>query len=88
MYCNGYRIDTEKSPLELTLNTALYGGNGLESSLPKQITPDVELYVAVTVHDVKGNVYLDNLNTAVVTNRQPADNTPDNCGLESMTEQG
>ena len=34
-------IDTEKSPIELTLNTALYGGNGLETSLPKQIVPDV-----------------------------------------------
>ena len=76
-------IDTEKSPLELTLNTALYGGNGLESSLPKQITPDVELYVAVTVHDVKGNVYLDNLNTAVVT---PIDNLADNTPPDRLVD--
>ncbi len=76
-------IDTEKSPLELTLNTALYGGNGLESSLPKQIQPDVELYVAVTVHDVKGNVYLDNLNTAVVT---PIDNLADNTPPDRLVD--
>ncbi|MBT4066193.1 MAG: hypothetical protein HOE76_03140 [Euryarchaeota archaeon] len=67
-------IDTAKSPLELTLNTALYGGDGLTSSLPGQIMPDVELYVAITVHDIKGNVYLDNLNTVMVT---PIDNLAD-----------
>ena len=67
-------IDTEKSPIELTLNTALYGGNNLATSIPQQIVPDVPLYVAVTVHDVKGNVHLDNLNTATVT---PIDNLAD-----------
>ena len=39
-------IDTEKSPIELTLNTALYGGNNLATSIPQQIMPDVPLYVA------------------------------------------
>jgi len=67
-------INTAKSPLELTLNTALYGGEDLASSLPGQIMPDVQLYVAVTVHDIKGNVHLDNLNTAMVT---PIDNLAD-----------
>jgi len=67
-------IDTEKSPIELTLNTALYGGNNLATSIPQQIMPDVPLYVAVTVHDVKGNVHLDNLNTATAT---PIDNLAD-----------
>ena len=76
-------IDTEQSPLELTLNTALYGGDGLASSLPGQIMPDVELYVAVTVHDIKGNVHLDNLNTAMVT---PIDNIADTTPPDRLTD--
>ena len=67
-------IDTEKSPIQLTLNTALYGGSSISSALPSQIQPDIELYVAITVHDIKGNVHLDNLNTAMVT---PIDNLAD-----------
>jgi len=70
-------IDTAKSPIQLTLNTALYGGSSISSSLPSQIQPDIELYVAVTVHDIKGNVHLDNLNTAMVTPiNNLADDTP------------
>ena len=76
-------IDTEKSPINLTLNTALYDGNDLQSSIPKQIVPDVQLYVAVTVHDIKGNVHLDNLNTATVT---PIDNLADNTPPERLVD--
>ena len=76
-------IDTEKSPIELTLNTALYGGSGISSSLPSQIVPDVELYVAVTVHDIKGNVHLDNLNIAMVT---PIDNQADTTAPERLVD--
>ena len=50
-------IDTSKSPINLTVNTALYGGNSLSTSIPKQIIPNIELYVTVTVHDIKGNVH-------------------------------
>ena len=76
-------IDTEKSPIELTLNTALYGGEGLSSSLPGQIIPDTELYVAITVHDIKGNVHLDQLNTAMVT---PIDNLADTTAPDRLTD--
>ena len=76
-------IDTEKSPIELTLNTALYGGNDLSSSSPKQIVPDIPLYVAITVHDVKGNVHLNNLNTATAT---PVDNLADTTAPERLSE--
>lgn len=76
-------IDTEKSPIELTLNTALYGGSSISSSLPGQIVPDVELYVAVTVHDIKGNVHLDNLNIAMVT---PIDNQADTTAPERLVD--
>ena len=74
-------IDTEKSPIELTVNTALYGNNGLLSSIPKQIVPDVELFVAITVHDIKGNVYLDNLNAVSVV---PIDNLADTTAPERL----
>ena len=67
-------IETADSPIQLTLNTALYGGSSISSSLPSQIQPDIDLYVAVTVHDIKGNVHLDSLNTAMVT---PIDNLAD-----------
>ena len=67
-------IDTAKSPIELTINTALYGGDSLTETLPAQIMPDVQLHVAVTVHDIKGNVHLDELNTVMVT---PIDNNAD-----------
>ena len=75
-------IDTEKSPIELTLNTALYGGNNLATSIPQLIMPDVQLYVAITVHDVKGNVHLDNLNTATAT---PIDNLADTTPPERLS---
>lgn len=75
-------IDTEKSPLELTINTALYGSDTLLTSIPRQIIPDVELHVTVTVHDINGNVYLDSLNTATVT---PIDNLEDNIPPNRLT---
>ena len=52
----------------------MYGGDSLTETLPAQITPDVQLHVAVTVHDIKGNVHLDELNTVMVT---PIDNNAD-----------
>ncbi len=68
-------IDEEKSPIEIQINTALYGGSDLLSGTPAQIKPNVKLYVAVTVHDIKGNVYLDNLLTDDVI---PINNLEDN----------
>ena len=76
-------IDTSKSPINLTVNTALYGGNSLSTSIPKQIIPNIELYVTVTVHDIKGNVHLDGLNTAMVT---PIDNNLDTTPPERLSE--
>jgi len=76
-------IDEEKSPIELTVNTALYGGDGLMESLPAQIMPDVELHVAVTVHDIKGNVYLDGLTTVQVI---PIDNLADDEAPNRLTD--
>ena len=64
-------IDEDKNPIELTLNTALYGLGGNSDSFgpgdtPQLIKPGVELFVTVTVHDVQGNVYTDDLLSASV----------------------
>ena len=77
-------IDTSKSPIYLTINTALYIQPSVSTELeviPKQIIPDIELNVAITVHDIKGNVHLDNLNKAVVT---PIDNQKDDEAPEKL----
>ena len=71
-------IGDESSPLELTLHQAMYTGDGdaLDpTDLIMNIMPDVELEVSVTVHDIKGNVHLTDLQTASVT---PIDNSQDN----------
>ena len=39
----------------------------LTMATPQLIKPDIELFVTVTVHDIKGNVHLTNLPEAVVT---------------------
>ncbi len=64
-------IDEDKNPIQLTISTALYGDNGNFASLtqttPELIKPDIELFVTVTVHDIKGNVHLNDLPQAAVT---------------------
>ncbi|MBT5595231.1 MAG: hypothetical protein HOJ60_06840 [Euryarchaeota archaeon] len=63
-------IDEDYNPIELSISTALYGGNGqagIIDATPQLIKPDVELYVVVTVHDLAGNVYLTDLAQATVT---------------------
>jgi type II secretory pathway pseudopilin PulG len=47
------------------------------------IQPDVELFVAVTVHDLKGNVHLTDLTQATVT---PIDNINDNTSPDRLTD--
>ena len=64
-------IDEDKNPIELTLNTALYGAATQSdefgpSDAPKLIQPGIELFVTVTVHDIQGNVYTDSLLSASV----------------------
>ena len=68
-------IDERTNPIELTISTALYGGQDLLATTPQLIQPDVKLYVVVTVHDIKGNVHVDDLIQATVT---PIDNLNDN----------
>ena len=64
-------IDEDKNPIDLTISTALYGPPtnimDITQTTPQLIKPDIELFVTVTVHDIKGNVYLTNLPQAVVT---------------------
>ena len=77
--CNVLRIDQRQignSPrLDVTLTTALYG-TGPDSLIPSGISPDIPLYVTVTIHDIAGNVFLSGLSDhlALVT---PIDNRGD-----------
>ncbi len=77
--CNLVTIDQRQignSPrLEITLSSALYGTEVDELS-PSRISPEVPLYVTVTIHDIAGNVILSDLsdNMALVT---PIDNRGD-----------
>ena len=76
-------IDERTNPIELTLSTALYleEGQGLNNGEVGLIQPDIDLFVAVTVHDLRGNVYLTNLTQATVT---PLDNMNDNTAPERL----
>ena len=77
--CNLVTIDQRQignSPrLEVTLSSALYGTEA-DALSPSGISPDVPLYVTVTIHDLAGNVILSDLsdNMALVT---PIDNRGD-----------
>ena len=61
--------------LEVTLDKALYG-NEPSDLFSDDIRPSIPLYVAVTIHDLAGNVHLSNLedNIVIVT---PIDNRGD-----------
>lgn len=76
-------IDDRTNSIELTISTALYGESALTASTPQLIRPDVELFVAVTVHDLKGNVHLTDLTQATVT---PIDNINDNTPPDRLTD--
>ena len=63
-------IDEDRNPIELTISTALYSPPtnmmDITMSTPQLIKPNIELFVTVTVHDIKGNVHLTNLPQASV----------------------
>ena len=85
-------IDERTNPIELTISTALYGDSGptmdLTETTPQLNKPDIELFVAVTVHDLKGNVHLTNLTQATVTPINNIDDTtaPDRLAALSLTD--
>ena len=78
-------IDERTNPIELTLSNALYvpEGSPITAGEPGLIQPDIELFVAVTVHDLKGNVFLTDLTQAEVT---PIDNLNDNTAPDRLTD--
>jgi len=80
-------IDEDKNPIELTISTALYSPPtsmmDLTTATPQLIQPDIELFVTVTVHDIKGNVHLTTLPQASVT---PINNIVDTEPPERLTE--
>tara|TARA_B100001173_G_C16020589_1_gene561877 strand:- start:1643 stop:3061 length:1419 start_codon:yes stop_codon:yes gene_type:complete len=59
----------------MTIEEAMYG-NTIDSLVVSPIRPDIPLYVAVTIHDIKGNVHLTGLDDhiSIVT---PVDNRGD-----------
>ena len=61
--------------LELTVNRALYGTN-IETLQPLKISPSIPLYVAVTVHDINGNVKLTGMDK-IMSLVTPIDNRGD-----------
>jgi len=67
-------IDERWDPIQLTIGEALYGGEDPSEANAGLIKPGVELFVTVTIHDIKGNVHLTGLNSASVI---PIDNMID-----------
>lgn len=80
-------IDEDKNPIELTVSTALYsppiGMMDITQATPQLIQPDIELFVTITVHDIKGNVHLTTLPQASVT---PINNIVDTEPPQRLTE--
>ena len=78
-------IDERTNPIEIPLSNALYTSeNGdLTQGVPGLIQPGVELCVAVTVHDLRGNGHLTDLTQATVT---PVDNINDNTAPDRLTD--
>jgi sugar lactone lactonase YvrE len=79
IYCACLVIDkqtfsADEDKIQIIMETALYGGNGLSQSEASSITPGIELHVTVTVHDLKGNVHIFGLSQASVI---PIDNQND-----------
>ncbi len=68
-------LGDEENKMTITMENALYGGNGLFQSEASSITPGIELRVTVTAHDLKGNVHIFGLSQASV---MPIDNQNDN----------
>jgi len=77
--CNLIEVDQRQIggllQLQITVGEALYGSTVGELS-PAQIEPDIPLYVTITVHDIKGNVFLTGLDEHMVL-VSPVDNRGD-----------
>ena len=58
-------------------------GGELVDGVPAFIQANIELFVAVTVHDLRGNVHLTDLTQVTVT---PIDNINDNTAPERLTD--
>ena len=67
-------INSELEPISIIVDQAIYFGESIEEGELTEITPDVSLNVAVTVHDMKGNVHLMGLTSVEVL---PIDNIND-----------
>jgi len=69
-----YPMDSGSEKVEVTVGTALYDGDSVETSNPSVIRPNIPLSVTVTIHDLTTSAFLTRLPTVVVT---PIDNRDD-----------
>ena len=67
-------INSNLEPISIIVDQAIYFGESIEEGELTEIIPDVSLNVAVTVHDMKGNVHLMGLTSVEVL---PIDNIND-----------
>ncbi|MDB0004872.1 hypothetical protein N9E21_03275 [Candidatus Poseidoniaceae archaeon] len=77
-------IDSEKGPITLTVNTALYriiDASGQEIDVVKLIQPNVELHVAVTAHNTEGDAHTESLLSPSVL---PINNLQDDVAPERL----
>ncbi|MEE2758889.1 MAG: hypothetical protein VYA86_02795 [Candidatus Thermoplasmatota archaeon] len=72
-------------PMNIMLESALYGGNSLEESSTSEILPNQPIWVTVTIHDIKGNAFLTNLNNHMVL-VTPVDNSGDVIAPDRLPE--
>ncbi len=63
-------------PMNIVLESALYGGDSLLESTASDIIPNQPIWVTVTIHDIKGNAFLTNLDNHM-TLVTPIDNSGD-----------
>ena len=77
--CNLVEVDQRQIggllQLQITMDKALYGTT-VETLSSERIRPDIPLYVTITVHDIKGNVFLTELDDHMVL-VSPVDNRGD-----------
>jgi hypothetical protein len=72
-------------PINIVLESALYGGNSVSEASASDIIPNQPIWVTVTIHDIKGNAFLTNLGEHM-TMVTPIDNSGDVIAPDRLPE--
>ena len=72
-------------PINIVLETALYGGNSVSEATASEIISNQPIWVTVTIHDIKGNAFLTNLGEHM-TMVTPIDNSGDIIAPDRLPE--